>query len=403
MNNTQIQLVKLLNKSLIKEKIDLDKNIDLSELISEAKNNRVEALIYSAISEDSKNTIDSELLNDLKKTTFFSGVQQLNHIKEVSRILNRFKNKKIDVLVLKGLVIRDLYPNPTLRTMSDADIVVSEENLETSKSLMIELGYSEYESSPSHFVYVKPGCLPIELHWNLADEHFFKDISVFEEDMWPNVIDVNIGGSDALGMSLEDFAIFQVIHMAKHFVYRGFGIRHLVDFVLLVRQKGNDINWSSFIDRCFKYGIGKFTIAMFAACNKLFNLEVPSEVSSKGKCSDKYINAFIDDIFAGGVHGRHDFTSAVASEFAYTADKENGKSDSVFMKFVRYIFPSVENMSDKYSYAKNNRLLVPIAWIHHLFAGVFNKDYSLKDKLKFTTAVVGVSKKRNDLIEWMEL
>ena len=73
------------------------------------------------------------------------------------------------------------------------------------------------------------------------------------------------------------------------------------------------------------------------------------------------------------------------------------------MKFVRYIFPPVENMSDKYSYAKNNRILVLIAWIHHLFAGVFNKDYSLKDKLKFTTAVVGVSKKRNDLIEWMEL
>ena len=30
MNNTQIQLVKLLNKSLVKEKIDIDKNISLS-------------------------------------------------------------------------------------------------------------------------------------------------------------------------------------------------------------------------------------------------------------------------------------------------------------------------------------------------------------------------------------
>ena len=49
MNNTQIQLVKLLNKSLVKEKIDIDKNINLSELISEAKINKVEALIYSAI------------------------------------------------------------------------------------------------------------------------------------------------------------------------------------------------------------------------------------------------------------------------------------------------------------------------------------------------------------------
>ena len=41
MNNTQIQLVKLLNKSLVKEKIDIDKNINLSELISEAKINKV--------------------------------------------------------------------------------------------------------------------------------------------------------------------------------------------------------------------------------------------------------------------------------------------------------------------------------------------------------------------------
>ena len=67
MNNTQIQLVKLLNKSLVKEKIDIDKNINLSELISEAKINKVEALIYSAISEESKAIIDAEILNDLKR------------------------------------------------------------------------------------------------------------------------------------------------------------------------------------------------------------------------------------------------------------------------------------------------------------------------------------------------
>ncbi len=81
--------------------------------------------------------MNSEILNYLKKTTFFSGVQQLNHIKEVSRILQRFQNEQIDILVLKGLVIRDLYPIPTLRTMSDADIVVIEENLEASKSFMV--------------------------------------------------------------------------------------------------------------------------------------------------------------------------------------------------------------------------------------------------------------------------
>ena len=35
-------------------------------------------------------------------------------------------------------------------------------------------------------------------------------------------------------------------------------------------------------------------------------------------------------------------------------------------------------MSEKYNYAKDNKILTPVAWAHHLGAGVLNKDYSLK-------------------------
>ena len=42
-------------------------------------------------------------------------------------------------------------------------------------------------------------------------------------------------------------------------------------------------------------------------------------------------------------------------------------------------------MSDKYSYAKKVKILAPIAWIHHLFAGVFASEYSFKDKVEFLT------------------
>ena len=41
-----------------------------------------------------------------------------------------FNKNNIPVIVLKGLVVRDLFPNPTLRTMCDADILVKEKDLE---------------------------------------------------------------------------------------------------------------------------------------------------------------------------------------------------------------------------------------------------------------------------------
>ena len=39
-----------------------------------------------------------------------SNVYQINHIKQISNILSIFNDKNIPIIVLKGLVIRDLYP-----------------------------------------------------------------------------------------------------------------------------------------------------------------------------------------------------------------------------------------------------------------------------------------------------
>lgn len=403
MNITQKQVVDFIKISINKENLNIEEKIDWNAIIELSKIHKIEGLVYSAISNKLKKTIPEDVLNLWKRDVFFSGITQQHHINEIENILAEFNNEKIEVLVLKGIVIRDLYPSPTLRTMSDGDIVVKEEDLEQSINIILKRGYREIEQSPSHYVYYKKGSLPIELHWNLADEHFFKEITKFEEDMWRNVVTVKIGDSLAKEMSLEDLAIFQCIHMAKHIVYRGFGIRHLVDFTLLVNKKGHEINWISFINRCKKYGIYKFVLQVMLACHELFNMKIADEIDFILNEDRSYLDKFIDDIFESGVHGKHDFVSSVASEFAYTADKENGKNESSLKRYMRFLFPKVESMSDTYNYAKKYRILQPVAWGHHLVRGICNKDYSLKDKIKFTTDTVSVSQKRNDLINYLEL
>lgn len=405
MNLSQKQIVKFIKNAINGEKanIDINEQIDWESIISLSREHKIEALAYSAIPNKVKDTIPNELLNLWKKEVFMSGITQQCHMKEMENVLKEFNKANIDVLVLKGLVIRDLYNSPTLRTMSDADIVVKKSNLEKSKEVLTKVGYTEYKQTPNDFMFIKSGCLPIELHWDLADDHFFKQISKFEEDMWPNILPVNIGKAYANEMGLEDLAIFQCIHMAKHIVYRGFGIRHLIDFTLLVNKRGSEIEWVNFLDRCKKYGIYKFVLQVILTCNALFDMSIPSEIEFILNEDKSYLDEFIRDIFESGVHGKLEFLNGMASEFAYTADKDGGKNESSFKRYMRFLFPKVETMSDTYNYAKKHKVLHPVAWGHHLVRGVCNKDYSLKEKIKFTTETVSVSQKRNDLINYLEL
>ena len=217
MDLAQKQIIECIKSAINGKKLKIDKEqvIDWENIISLSKNHKVEGLVYSVIPNEIKESIPNELLNLWKKEVFISGLTQQRHMSEMENVLMEFNKANIDVLVLKGLVIRDLYTSPTLRTMSDGDLVVKKLDLEKSKEILSSIGYTEYKQTPNDFMFIKSGCLPIELHWDLADDHFFKKITLFEEDMWPNIKPINIGESNAKQMSLEDLAIFQCIHMAN--------------------------------------------------------------------------------------------------------------------------------------------------------------------------------------------
>ena len=170
-----------------------------------------------------------------------------------------------------------------------------------------------------------------------------------------------------------------------------------VDLVLLVEQKGHLIDWDSFMYKAKKCGVDKFTMSIFMVCKKLFNMNIPNEVYDRKLENSKYIDILIEDIFSSGVHGKKDKASVFAKELAYTDD-----NSSVFKRYLQFLFPKVDSLGDKYNYAKNNKIFVPIAWIHHLFAGVFNKEYSFVEKMKFGFGAMSISKKKNKLIGWLE-
>lgn len=96
--------------------------------------------------------------------------------------------------------------------------------------------------------------------------------------------------------------------------------------------------------------------------NFLFYMTIPSDIEFVKNEDKSYLDEFIRDVFESGVHGKQDFISSVASEFTYTSDKEDGKNQSSFLRYIRFLFPKMDRISDTYNYAKKYKVLKPFAW-----------------------------------------
>lgn len=409
MNNAQKQFVDILSAGIRGKLADkVYDNVEWDEVIDLADKHKVEGIIYLALRKSKLiSNIGEEKISLLKQKAAITGITQSRHISGLSTVLNKINERNIPVIVLKGLVVREFYPQPDQRSMNDADILVHEGDVEKVKQLLIDMGYVYLEDhKASHHIALVHHKYPfIELHWNLFKrDGFSNELEHYERLIWKRAIKVNVGEAEVLSLSYEDLALHLCMHMAAHLVATGFGVRQLCDFVLLVEHKGDEIDWNSFIMKARMYGFEKFSEIMFLLCNKLFNMEVPKEINIKVVNNKKYVSALLDEIFEAGVHGKKEMANQFATQVAFNfQDKDSNATLGAINRYFRFIFPKIDDMSDKYSYAKKVKILTPIAWIHHLFAGVFASEYSFKDKVEFLTKGVAKAVNRNKLLDWMEL
>ena len=403
MNLIQKQIIDLLNASIHNTvpKLDYSKDINWDEIIDEANAHSITGLIYPALKNIKNNNIDKEVINKLKKFTFYSAIRQSNHIKTTAEILQLFNENNIPVIVLKGLVVREYYPKPDLRTMCDSDVIIHKEDLAKVRELLLERGFHEEEDAGHHIAFLRNG-FNLEIHWTLANETFRKGQECFQESIWDDAMKVKVGGVDTLSLSLEDLTLHLCAHMASHMAISGFGVRQLADLVLVVEHKGKEINWSEFKEKAEKSGLTQFSIGMFKVCNYLFGMEIPKELNIKSKNEDdEIIKLVVNDIFTGGVYGQRDLSFSFRAQVGYDIDDDS--TFSMIKRYIQVILPPTSKLSDRYAYAKKNKILLPIAWIHHIYVGITTKEYDSDSKKKFLTSTISNAKSRNKVVRWLEL
>ena len=213
----------------IREKLDTD---TLKRILSLSKSHDMAHIVASFL-ERSGLLPEGEAAEKIKKLKMLAMYRYLGFSRELPAIKEALEDARIPFIVLKGSIIRKFYPEPWMRTSSDIDVLVHEEDVERAREVIeAELDYTT-ESRNAHEVGMfSPSGVHLELHRTLIEADEFASFENVLSQVW-EYTKLEEGSEYSYVMTDDMFYYYHVAHMAKHYMHGGCGIRPFVDMYLL--------------------------------------------------------------------------------------------------------------------------------------------------------------------------
>ena len=325
------------------------------ELISLAKKNGVFQYVYRYMkSLDPQNHPSSDItlyMDKLNAMELRTGILQDYSIETLR---NRFEEKGVDHIFIKGSVTKSRYPDQYLRSMGDIDLLYKPEQHKILCDQMEVLGYNTRHVGRVHDIYINDSNIAVEAHRQLVSSSstYYK----FCENIWDRVEKRQDYQYEYM-MQLEDEFLFNFIHLASHFKKGGIGIRFIVDIWI---YKQLDMNWEYIKDRLECLNLTRLYTAIDMLSEKWF-----------GKKENHYgfINDIENYILSGGVFGN--------SENRKNAVVKNGK----VKYFFKICFPNYDEMKSMFPSLKHKAML-PAAWLYRVFQSIIKRRKNVKALLE---------------------
>ncbi|SHO49586.1 nucleotidyltransferase domain-containing protein [Anaerocolumna xylanovorans] len=381
---------------------------DWNLIYEEAKAHQVHTLLFPLLEELPKHVRPSpSLLESWKYDTLREAALQLLHIEQMEKVLLLLHEASIPVIALKGLMLRNYYPNPELRTMGDADILIHKEDFKKAHKVLVFLGYKRGKSAERHTTYSLTGYPDIELHEILTDNTDMENLNHFTFQVWKNAVPGLVGHAPVLCLSIKDQLMHQLFHIIHHVLLSGVGIRQLCDLTLFAAYHSEEIIWENILYELEPYGYDKFTLVLLSICRELFGLSVPEDILTEEDvefCAYKAL--FTEDIINSGVYGKRTKEREASRHIlwhARTAEAVTAPSPpklSVLLNLCCFFFPSPGKLNCQYRYAKKFPVLLPLAWIHRAFYNI--RQLSLLSFFYNKEAAAAYAE-RAALLSWLKL
>ncbi|MEE0980383.1 MAG: nucleotidyltransferase family protein [Acutalibacteraceae bacterium] len=328
---------------------------DFVELLLMSYKHNVAHLIASALNNNgyfANCPQQGQFMNEFYKAVFEQ--EKLNEsLNEVCSVL---EEKGIPYISLKGAEIRNLYPQPWMRTSCDIDILVKEKDLKKASEAIFSIkDYSKKGESKHDIVFVSANKTVIELHYKLLANKKSPLYSSVLKDVWKKAEPCD--GSDyRYKLSDEIFYYYHILHMAKHFRLGGCGLRPFIDLMLI----DNKCGYTAEINKTLKRG----KLLTFAeSARKLSRVWFGDEEHDETTLQmEKYI-------LEGGIFG-----SAKTR-----AESVNQRSGNKVRYMISRLFVPYRYLKRDYPILEKCPFLTPFYEFHRIFSLLFGKKKGFKN------------------------
>ncbi len=332
------------------------------ELVTTAAQHQVSAIVYCM-------TKDERLKSAYSRTvsTYATRIRTLADIDAAA------KKAGAEYFLVKGTAVAEMYPVPALRTMGDSDIITQPCDMEKMHGVLISCGLSTANmAGTDHSHFTDTFGNEYELHCRLVAED---DRGKNPEKHAQYFNDFQLHFRNGI-LDPEFHFLFVLVHLRKHMVNKGAGLRQFMDVAVMSRS---DLDWDRINEDARKLDLYDFMVNILSFNRSVFDIDPPFEIPETDR--EFCINS-LNNILKNGVFGFDNPENINAGIAALTVN--NGRS--VFANRIKYINKTVflpyENMASMkpYSYIIKAPFMLPVAWVHRgiLYLRKDNREHYFK-------------------------
>ena len=295
----------------------------------------------------------------------YSAAKEAQYDVEISELTDDFEKNAIPHMILKGYVVKNLYPYTNMRSMCDVDILVGKK-IQSACEVMLSHGFEKKSSENLHDSFSKKPSTTVELHKSLFDEELTKLNGYFKVGF--ERAKIADGFKYRCELSDEDFYIFLISHFYKHFARCGTGIRSVLDIYLFLSEYSDKLDFNYIDSELKKIGLDSFNKKISSLSFEWFG--------SDGNIKPDPIGEYI---ISSGTYGKT--VNLELNRFL-----NNNGDGSYYASKIRYVFktlfPNRAYMSARYPVLNKFPVFLPLYWIIRGISTLFNRRKNIRYRRK---------------------
>lgn len=337
--------------------------ISMKCLFLTAKKHNLACMAYDAAKQIAGKE-DKEVMETWQTASRSCEIMNVVQKNEGKKLLVKLTDEQIRVLPMKGWIMKQFYPKPEYRQMGDLDFLIDSENRKPVREIMTDLGYGfvKNECEDTVDVYQKNPWMHVEIHNRMIP---YKNKKKYE-NIWERCEQKD----DLYFMSWDDYYLFMLDHLEKHFYDSGCGIRFLLDVYIFLQAKGKELHRDKLKEEFRKRDQEAFFEQVEETANAWF-----------GKENQVGDSEFEKIILLSGTFGTSD--QKFANRQLKIQNKYKNPEITKTVYFLTRTFPEYSYMCNIYPFLYKAPVLMPVMWIVRLICAPVTKMDRIRKEVGF--------------------